>query len=100
MKKTQVTVKDLVEHIFGVEASEDSDILDLYTSIVKDTLDSIRVEKHLPVDKIIPLPDCTRVEVVDVNGRAYYNMDMKTKVSLSVQDNNRTLKIFISKDGI
>lgn len=38
----------------------------------------------------------TRVEVIDENGRSYVNWNCKS-VELSMQDDNRTLKVFISK---
>jgi len=37
----------------------------------------------------------TRVEVIDKTGRAYTNLKVNL-VQLQMQDNNRTLKIFIS----
>ncbi len=39
----------------------------------------------------------TRVEVIDQNGRSYVNWDKKNKVSISMQDEDRTLKVFISR---
>ena len=44
-----------------------------------------------PTDKV------TRVEVIDENGRSYVNWDDNNKVELSFQDNERTLKVFISR---
>lgn len=39
--------------------------------------------------------EVNRVEVIDKKGRAYVNMNVKF-VQLQLQDNERTLKIFIS----
>jgi len=39
-------------------------------------------------------PDVTRVEVIDKNGRSYVNMEV-TETALMLQDNNKTLKIFL-----
>lgn len=39
----------------------------------------------------------TRVEVIDHLGRSYGNWDDNNKVELRFQDNNRTLKVFISR---
>lgn len=39
----------------------------------------------------------TRVEIIDEKGRSYLNWNKDNVVELSFQDNNRTLKIFISK---
>ena len=41
------------------------------------------------------LPKCTRVEVIDKSGRAYTNYDCKS-VETQMQDDERTLKVFIS----
>ena len=46
------------------------------------------------------LPGVTRIEVIDhqgQEGRVYVKRDCK-KVELSIQDEGRTLKVFISKD--
>lgn len=41
------------------------------------------------------LPDVTRVEVIDSTGRGYVNIGVKN-VEIRVQDNERTLKIFLT----
>ena len=41
-----------------------------------------------------PTPKITRLEVIDSKGRAYVNMDVK-HIEFSLQDNDRTLKIFV-----
>ena len=41
------------------------------------------------------LPKCTRVEVIDKRGRSYTNYDCKN-VEMQMQDEDRTLKVFIS----
>lgn len=43
---------------------------------------------------IVDTTKLTRVEVIDKDGRSYVKMDAK-RVELSVQDKERTLKIFI-----
>jgi hypothetical protein len=40
----------------------------------------------------------TRVEVIDEKGRSYVNWDSQNEVSISVQDDGRTLKVFVKKD--
>lgn len=42
-------------------------------------------------------PRVTRVEVIDDNGRSYVNWDKRNRVEIQFQDDNRTLKIFITK---
>ena len=41
--------------------------------------------------------NCTRVEVIDQNGRSYVSWDDRNEVKISVQDDGRTLKIFIKR---
>ena len=45
-------------------------------------------------DQIAEMPKISRVEVIDQEGRAYVNMDAK-HVSVSIQDQGRTLKVFL-----
>jgi len=52
------------------------------------------VEIH---DDMIHLNTVTRVEVIDEKGRSYIKWDNDFMVKLSLQDNNRTLKIFLIK---
>ena len=40
------------------------------------------------------LSEVNRVEVIDNSGRAYVNMSAKD-VAVSIQDNGRTLKVFL-----
>ena len=42
------------------------------------------------------LPECTRVEVIDQSGRAYVNWKSTNKVQTQMQDDNKTLKVFIT----
>ena len=47
---------------------------------------------------MIPYPNVTRVEVIDENGRSYTKyLDTDQKVCYSIQDDGRTLKVFINK---
>ena len=41
------------------------------------------------------LDKVTRVEVIDHNGRSYMNWDKNNKIKVSLQDDDRTMKIFI-----
>jgi hypothetical protein len=43
----------------------------------------------------IDLTNCNRVEVIDKNGRAYTNYNCQCEISM--QDDNKTLKIFIKE---
>lgn len=45
------------------------------------------------------LSNCTRVECIDENGRSYVNWNKSNKVTISLQDDGRTMKIFISNDN-
>lgn len=47
---------------------------------------------------VTPLPEVTRVELIDDTGRAYSQWNVKD-VELHLQDNERTLKIFLKGDS-
>ena len=53
-------------------------------------------EKYLETKTLGILTKCTRVEVIDEKGRSYINHNSKNKVKIAIQDNDRTLKVFIS----
>ena len=42
------------------------------------------------------LEKVNRVEVIDQNGRSYVNWKPTNKTEISLQDNGKTLKVFIS----
>jgi fibronectin type 3 domain-containing protein len=44
-----------------------------------------------------PLDKVTRIEIIDQKGRSYVNWDDNNKVELSFQDDEQTLKVFISR---
>ena len=46
---------------------------------------------------LMPLYMVNRVEVIDDSGRGYTNWDKHNRVEMELQDNDRTLKVFISK---
>ena len=45
---------------------------------------------------VIFLEKVNRVEVIDQNGRSYVNWEPTNKTELSLQDDGKTLKVFIS----
>lgn len=60
----------------------------------------IAMTKNIPVKDLgkmyydIVFPDVNRVEVIDKEGRSYTNMTV-TEAALMLQDDNKTLKIFL-----
>jgi len=44
-----------------------------------------------------PLDKVTRIEIIDQDGRSYVNWNDNNKVELSFQDDEQTLKVFISR---
>lgn len=51
-------------------------------------------EKQLNLE----LKKVTRIEVIDQFGRSYVNKDPSNEVEISLQDDKKTLKVFISRD--
>lgn len=47
----------------------------------------------------ISIPKANRIEVIDETGRAYVNWQADNKIGISVQDDGKTIKIFISNHG-
>ena len=70
--------------------------LDELKCILDDTNQTSYNWEEIPTsDTMQALPECTRVEVIDKTGRAYVSMNCNF-VQTSMQDEHRTLKIFIS----
>lgn len=44
---------------------------------------------------VVKIDNVTHVEVIDLGGRSYVNPNPNNKVSISVQDDGKTLKILI-----
>jgi hypothetical protein len=66
------------------------------TALIKHELELLSlpdVVKSLPIQA---LPNCTRVEAIDQKGRSYLNWKPTNKTELSLQDDGKTLKVFIS----
>ena len=55
------------------------------------------MKKPKTEDNLIHYPKCTRVEVIDENGRSYVNWNSKNQIKVSTQDDGKTIKIFISQ---
>jgi hypothetical protein len=65
------------------------EIIDIISSVIEDNF-----------NEVVILPKVTRLEIIDhqgQEGRVYTKRNCE-KVELSIQDEGRTLKIFISKD--
>ena len=58
--------------------------------VVTESSDNIAIAK-------IDTSKVTRLEIVDEQGRAFSSWNDQNKIELSLQDEGRTLKIFISK---
>jgi hypothetical protein len=59
-----------------------------------------REGKELNIGEVLamlPIATINRIEVIDENGRSYVNWKPTNRIKLSIQDNGRTLKVFVSK---
>jgi len=70
------------------EGIENENSLEEIEEMEKGTLDEVLQEYHIRDARV------TRLEIINDEGRAYVNMDVKD-MKLSYQDNSKTLKIFI-----
>ena len=60
----------------------------------------LSTEKALSIADVmamLPTTMINRVEVIDENGRSYVNWKPTNRTELQVQDNGRTLKVFVSQ---
>lgn len=70
-----------------------------YRKMNKDLESKINNNYHQLIENYFKqFTNITRVEVIDKNGRSYSNWNDENNVSISFQDENRTLKIFITKN--
>lgn len=56
--------------------------------------------KELSMDDVmalLPTVMIKRVEVIDEKGRSYVNWKPTNRIELQIQDNGRTLKVFVSQ---
>jgi hypothetical protein len=44
------------------------------------------------------LEHCNRIEVIDAKGRSYVNWKKFNQIEVSLQDDGRTLKIFVTEN--
>jgi len=56
---------------------------------------ALHITDFMAMLPIIDLPKVNRVEVIDENGRSYVNWKPTNKTSISMQDDGKTLKVFI-----
>lgn len=68
-----------------------------YLSCVNDD-DDEETFKVADMDNLLVPQEITRLEVIDEKGRSYVNMDVQT-IATSVQDDGRTLKLFVTSGG-
>jgi len=87
--------KFIEKNYFELKIDCPRDIQTIYQALEDYADEQLRlydVVKSLPIQE---LPNCTRVEVIDQEGRSYVNWKPTNKVRLSMQDDGRTAKIFI-----
>jgi hypothetical protein len=53
-------------------------------------------EHNIKENTVHTLPNVTRVEVIDKDGRSYTNWEYDNLVAISIQDDGKTLKVFIN----
>lgn len=88
-----------IDKLAGValDRSEDSAALDFLADLgnAMRSLLSQLAETKSSAGEILPL--CTRVEVIDANGRSFVARYVDVGATLSVQDGGRTLKVFVGE---
>jgi hypothetical protein len=70
-------------------------------AVYEATFEVLAASRPTPqADEVKRLEEVTRVEVIDINGRAYSNWNPGNKVELSFQDSGKTLKVFITNAAL
>jgi hypothetical protein len=77
---------------YGIINKEKEKSLLTKLNALQESISATRCCMELPIKK---LPNCNRVEVIDQKGRSYVNWQPTNKVSISMQDDGKTAKIFI-----
>ncbi len=90
-------IKPEIDLELSIKALE---VYDIDPNIIKSMLDTLQkvVKQNCNLQNVNAsfLPKCTRVEVIDQSGKAYVNWKPTNKVQMMMQDNYRTLKVFIT----
>ncbi len=89
-----LTVEDIGKKVhfnLSDNYTEDGYSVEIYARLITHTDDPVPVIQEEPM---WPEDNVTRVEVIDSNGRAYVNLDVK-HLEFSYQDDGKTLKLFI-----
>lgn len=76
------------EHLLELIPDIEYDLPLKKLNLILEAMDNY-TEQRLSTSKV------DRVEVIDNNGRSYVNWDKSNRVSVQMQDNDKTLKIFI-----
>ena len=64
----------------------------------QDTVTELNKVIETELNKVIEIDGCTRLEIVDVErGRIYVNRGVDNVIKYSLQDDGKTLKIFVDK---
>jgi len=94
-------MKNEPEKIY-LQIGDDTEEIDTFNELDGITWCSERInENDIEYQKnLYDLNKCTRVEVIDENGRSYVSWNKKNIIEISMQDDNRTLKIFITKNRV
>jgi hypothetical protein len=98
MSETRIKIKELEMNgetairIAECLKKHEPEIWKVLSAELKQALRIQDVVESLPIQE---LPNCTRVEVIDQEGRSYVNWKPTNKVRISMQDEGRTAKIFI-----
>ena len=90
--------------MYQVVNMTDEEKFNMYMNIEKEALINMLITSNNYLNMLVANPNydtmqrITRVEVVDTTGRAYVNWHRTNNVQLDLQDDGRTLKVFITKD--
>jgi hypothetical protein len=99
-ERLQQAVSDLRKAAFEFALTKDLDDHDRMTQAQREIFAIYDTRPTPQADEVKRLEEVTRVEVIDINGRAYSNWNPGNKVELSFQDSGKTLKVFITNAAL
>ena len=79
---------------FEEEINKTNDPINLVADLMEEW-QQLHIADVMAMLPIIDLSKVNRVEVIDENGRSYVNWKPTNKTSISMQDDGKTLKVFI-----
>ena len=91
---------DIIKTLNGLIEDVDNGDIDTLAELQRELIHLRSELEQLTLTDVmamLPTTMINRIEVIDENGRSYVNWKPTNRIELQVQDNGRTLKVFVSQ---